>query len=281
MKHKILKPFLLLLCFVIAGYAYTQFIRSGSIHEINSFDVVDFNKIGSAGALVLFDVDETLIQPEDGYVRNAHSQRAKDFRESLKQRYSDIKDWNKLAGIILIEAKRPLIEPQVIDKIAILKKRRMTILAITAMNTGKHEPYGRLEEWRYQHLKSLGFQGDFQDQSFPIEGFGARPVFYKGIIATDLEPKGKVLGVVLDKLKLMPSEILMFDDHLDFLESVEKECQKRHIAFVGFHYKGAKKRLWDQDLIEFQADHLIHHQKWLSDQEASILMKDQYYRKEN
>lgn len=209
----------LLFCIAIFASAAFFFTREGSISDIQSFDEVDFSQLGSPGALVLFDVDKTLIQPEDSYVSNA------DFHH----------------------VKYLLVEPSIIEKIDLLKQRKMTVLAITAMNTGEYWPYESMEKWRYEHLKELGFEGDYQDQDFDIKDFKKHPVFYKGIIATDGEAKGHVLGTVLDRLSLKPTEIIMFDDRLSFLESVKAECNRRLIPFHGYHYHGAQKLMESSD----------------------------------
>lgn len=196
----------LLFCIAIFASAAFFLTREASISDIQSFDEVDFGTLGSPEALVLFDVDKTLIQPEGS-----------------------------------------LTEPSIIEKIALLKERKITVLAITAMNTGEHSPYESMEKWRYEHLKELGFEGDYPDQNFDIQGFKKHPVFYKGIIATDGEAKGPVLSIVLDRFSLKPSEIMMFDDRLSFLESVRAECDRRHIPFHGYHYHGARKLMESSD----------------------------------
>ncbi len=202
----------LLFCIAIFASVAFFFTRTGSISDIQSFDEVDFSQLGLTGSLVLFDVDQTLIHQGNLYMSNADS-----YHENP-----------------------PLIEPSIIEKIELLKKRQISILAITAMNTGKSWQHDRLEKWRYDHLKELGFEGDFDDLDFDIRGFKRHPVFYKGIIVTDGEHKGPVMGVVLDRLSLTPNEIIMFDDRLGFLESVEAECKGRHIPFHGYHYLGAE-----------------------------------------
>lgn len=243
-----------------------------TIKSIESYNQVKFENITDPATLVLFDVDETLIQPEDTYLMNEHSEKGLKFRESLIQKYPQIREMHDIGGLVLAQAARPLIEKEVINKIRILKQKNINVFAITAMNTGKYSDIERMEKWRYAHLKKLGFEGTYQSDDFYLQGFKGKPVFYKSIIATDLEDKGKVLIAVLDKLNLKPQKIIMFDDTLEFLYSVEKECKKRGINFFGYHYNGAKKKDWDENVISFQAEYLIQHKKWLSDSEAKEKM---------
>ncbi|MCE2991612.1 MAG: DUF2608 domain-containing protein [Candidatus Jidaibacter sp.] len=247
--------------------------QTNTIKSIQSYDQVDFENITDPATVVLFDVDETLIQPEDTYLINEHSERGLRFRQSLIQKHPKIMKMHDIGGIILDQAARPLIEKEVINKIRTLKKNNINVFAITAMNTGEYSNIGRMERWRYEHLKKLGFEGTYQNYDFYLQGFKRKPVFYKSIIATDLEDKGEVLMATLDKINLRPQKIIMFDDTLEFLYSVEKECKKRGIIFFGYHYNGAKKKDWDENVISFQAEYLIKHKKWLSDAEVKEKMR--------
>lgn len=245
---------------------------SSSIKDIKSYKEVDLENIIDSTTLVLFDVDETLIQPEDSFLINEHTERGLEFRRSFIQKNPEIMKMHDIGGILLEQAARPLIEKEVIDIINILKKNNINVFAITAMNTGEYSSIGRMEKWRYSHLKNLGFEGTHKNEDFFLNGFKRNPVFYKGIIATDLEDKGKVLIDVLDQINLKPHKIIMFDDSLEFLESVEKACNKRQINFFGYRYNGAKKKDWNEKLISFQFEYLIKHKKWLSDEEAEQKM---------
>ena len=149
------------------------------------------------------------------------------------------------------------------------------MIVCTGMNTGPYGSLPSLEEWRYSHLKSLGFQGSYGDLIFSLPNFKRNPVFYKGVLATDLESKGPVLGAFLDQVGLKPHKIVMFDDHLSDLQSVQKECEKRGIAFQGYQYQRAHSKPWDEALIQFQAEYLIKHKRWLNDEEVRHLMIQQ------
>lgn len=118
----------------------------------------------------------------------------------------------------------------------------------------------------------MGFKGNFEDQVIRFESHKRHPVFYKGILATDLEEKGQTLSKLLDYLHLKTKHIVMFDDDLELLKSVQEECQKRRIRFQGYHYHGAKSKQWNEKLIQFQAAHLIKSGIWLSDAEAKKRM---------
>lgn len=242
-----------------------------NIETIQSFNSIDFNSI-KPESLVVFDVDETLIQPVDTFLINEHSTEGKDFLKKLMQTYPVIKSDNHIASIMLQEAQRPLLEPSVIHDVSKLKNRGVFVIACTAMNTGPYGIHSSLEEWRYNHLKSLGFEGSFGNTIFPISYSVRKPIFYKGLLATDLQPKGPIVGKFIDAMKLKPKDIIMIDDDNDCLLSVKAECEKRSINFTGYEYKGYKTAPWDEDLVQFQADYLFKHKKWLNDKDAKALM---------
>ncbi len=241
------------------------------IKTIHSFNEINFNKI-KPGTLVIFDVDETLIQPLDSYYINEHTPQAHEFRKKLFMKHPEIKNWDIYADITLKEVKRPLIEPMVISKIKELEGKGVYVIACTAMNTGKFGTLERLEAWRYEHLASLGFQGHFGDLIIDLSLENRKPVFYKGILATDLLTKGLVVFAFLDHIHLIPKEIVMVDDSIEFLESMLQECKKRNISYQGYLYQGARQKFWDKKLIEFQSEYLIKHKKWLSDNEARAIL---------
>lgn len=245
-----------------------------SIKSINSFNEVNFDAI-ETDMLVLFDVDETLIQPTDVYMVNEHGKHAKDLRMRLQSQHPEITDWSEFIGISLIQPERPLTEPTIIEKIAKLQARGVNVVACTAMNTGKYPMVETLQDWRYHHLSSLGFHGSFANRIFDLPTEAHNPVFYKGILVTDLQLKGPIVIKFLETMHLKPKKIIFFDDNMEQLKSVQKSCTEHIIAFQGYHYNGAIEKPWDEALIQFQAEYLIEHKQWLSDDKAYALMKAQ------
>lgn len=241
------------------------------ISPISSFSEVDFAEVPEH-SLAIFDVDETLIQSIDAYLIKEHSDKGKRFKQKFISDNPTVKEWDALVSTMVLTAERPLIEPDIFNKISLLHKRNIPVIALSGMNTGRIGTIKNLEEWRYNHLRSLGFEGSFRKHIIPIKGFTRHPIFCKGILATDLEEKGPVLGKFLDAMHLNPSHIIMFDDDLDYLRSVKNECSKRHIPFQGYHYQGFKSKEWDEELIHFQAPYLVKNNVWLSDKDAKILL---------
>lgn len=262
---KLLRWFMSVVCLLAIIFLGIKWVTSCSrIQTITSFEQVNFEQIPQ-DSLVVFDVDETLVQPTDAFLINEKSGEAEALRKEFFVKYPEVKNWNDISSIMLLEANRPLIEPIVLAKIKTLKEKGISFIACTAMNTGKYGTLPTMEQWRYEHLKSLGFEGSYADSIQKLPSEHKNPVFYRGILATDLEQKGVALGAFLDSMRLNPKNIIMFDDTLEFLHDVERECAKRGICFTGYHYTAAIEKKWNQDLAREQIDHLIKHKKWLSD----------------
>lgn len=257
--------FLILLCCCLGVTG----CRSG-IQEINSFDQVPFDRIPS-GSLVLLDVDETLVQPSDTYLIHEHARSGRAFMRRFVAAHPEVSDWSWVTPILLRQAQRPLIEPVILDHVRKLRERGIWVIALTAMNVDK---IGDIQThvWRHDHLKTLGFQGDFSERTFVLPGFSRRPTFYHGVLATDLQDKGPVMGSFLDIMALNPTQVVFLDDTKEFVESVERECDKRHIPFQGYHYRGAKTKPWDEKLMMFQGEYLLKHRVWLNDDDARRMM---------
>lgn len=246
-----------------------------SIKVIYSYEDVDFDAI-TPDTLVVFDVDETLIQPEDMYLIHTEmlDTQGKRFHAKMLQKYPHVKDWLRLHSIVTQQSPRRLIEPDVIRLIKWLQGRGVLVIACTAMNTGAYGVLPTMEQWRYEHLKSLGFEGSYSDFTFSFNAGDKHPVFYKGILATDGGPKGPALGMLLDALQLTFKKIIMFDDNIEYLRTVQKECSIRGITFKGYQYKNTVTKPWDEALAEFQADYLIRNEQWLNDEQALAMMRE-------
>jgi hypothetical protein len=255
--------------------AKSECVCPSFIKKIQSFKQIDFDAI-QPGSLVVFDVDDTLIQPVDTITLHESSPEAKKFWEWLSTKYALDFDfygpvWNHW---YMYEAKSRLIEPYIIDNIEQLKARGIPVIACTFIYTGFHNNSSKepLEEWRYNHLKSLGFEGSYNTKILKFTIDDKHPVFYKGILATDKVAKGKAIGAFLDKMHMQPTTILMFDDNQSFLRTVQEECEDRGIAFKGYQYQGTVSKPWDEDLVRFQGRYFVKHKRWLSDQEAQEMM---------
>lgn len=134
-----------------------------------------------------------------------------------------------------------LVEPEIISQLQLLKNNNVPFIACTAMQA-EQGSFKACIERRYEHLKLLGFEASYIDLIFSVDISSKRlPLFYKGILGTNSEQKGIVIGVFLDITQISPKNIMMFDDNPRFLQTVQQECKKRGIRFIGYLYTGAQK----------------------------------------
>lgn len=234
--------------------------------------------------LVLFDVDDTLtyninvpFQPwffKTKIGKKFHTEVGKHFQSK-----DDSRMYRKRfrAHRMRTFTDQPL-EPEIIHEIKKLQNRGVPVIALTRMNTGS---LGRtlipsLPKWRYEKLQKVGidFSSSFKQQEVVLTKLVSyadrHPVFYKGILLTDMFPKGKVLGEFLDVMKLKPKKVIFFDDRIRFIRSVEKEMYKRNIAFSGYAYRAIDElpQTFDQKILDYQLKHLKEHDEFISDEKA-------------
>ncbi|HEV2601951.1 MAG TPA: DUF2608 domain-containing protein [Candidatus Babeliales bacterium] len=267
-----LVPFLIILaCTSFGSWFYTT--ANSPIQTIHSFNEVDFDAIDT-DTLVLFDVDETLVQPIDTAFTKNWAKRD-NFQKKLIAEHPEIKNWDIYMSIAVTDIPRPLLEPMIIDTIAKLQNRGVAVIACTAMETGKYATIEKLEAWRYNHLASLGFHGSFANIMVNLPTKARNPVFYKGVLVTDSELKGPIVFSFLDYIHRTPKKIILFDDYMPQLKSIEQACKENNISFQGYHYEGAIEKPWDDELIQFQAEYLLKNKQWLPDADARVLMQQQ------
>jgi hypothetical protein len=241
-----------------------------SIVSVNSYNEIDFAAIDEK-TLVIFDVDETLIQPDDAYVMHEFGSDTKQLQHEFKQRYPH-NHWIHFESLITEQASRSLIEPEIIQIIRQLQEKGITVIACTYMKSGPYGHIKALEEWRYNHLKHIGFIGAYENLIVRFSSNNAHPLFYRGILITDAQEKGPVLGAWLDAMHIHPPEIIVFDDYMENITSIARECRKRNITFVGYHYQGAKKKKLDIPTARWQLEKLIESGQWISDEDVQNII---------
>ena len=264
--------------FLLVLFNYSMYINS--IEHIHSFSqaqsVLDD---ADTGTLVVFDVDDTLIRPKDKILQrcysyiNAWKLVDAEFRKMVNEEEHTL-------SRLYIQAKRELIEPGISQLIATLQARNIKVIACTHLRVGPYGEIPLLEEFRFNQLKELDI--DFT-MSFDYtcifnqcqQDFNNWPLFYKGILFTNLCTKGEVLGAFIDLLDVKPRKIIFFDDQLPNLVSVQNELLKRAITFYGYCYKtvpGLESK-FNAAVATYQINYFNTYQIWLSDTKAEELLR--------
>ncbi len=225
-----------------------------NIKNIEYYDEADcFFKDASEEDIVLFDVDETLTTSNDFLARGFQPPLL--FKAYLAIAYfSEIFKQNKaeeLYSRIWKQSPRFLVENCIKNKIDELKNRGCSVLALTAINSGKCGVIENMPVWRYENLKKLGieFSQNFEDCSYEqLKAFrGTYPVLFKGILCCNRCSKGDVLEAFLKqnssyfKEKNIKPRITFFDDKYYELLSVGQTCKKLNLNYNLYWYNGAKR----------------------------------------
>lgn len=227
----------------------------------------------SADDLVLFDVDETLFTAVDMLPRFL-GELPWWFKIGVVLGYPQC--WQKdfftdAITIMLRDAKRVLVEPEIPNIIQSLQKRDVPVLALTSMESGGFGNIASMPVWRANMLHDFGIT---MSQVYPDTIFTAlpmyrnnHPVLYQGIMCCNQQPKGVVLEAFLQHCKLKPKRIVFFDDNIHSVQSVAECCKKHNIAFEGFEYRGAEALggIWDTQQALRQLDLLLKEHRWVSD----------------
>ncbi len=232
--------------------------------------------------LLMFDVDYTLIVGCDAIwhlkgreVR--YKVRAEIFENPallLFERYPE----GYLHGRMIeaLETHSMLVDPASPQLIRDLQKRGVPVIAFTASSGG---PLGEIEsmaDLRCEQLRAFGF---FFETTFPeldsIEfskqpGKAFPPLFHHGVLFASNHTKGEVLPHLLSQLSWHPRKVVMVDDRLEQLQSIEKALESTGIEFIGLHYRAAEELPYqvDEELARFQFHHLAETGEWLHDDEA-------------
>lgn len=231
-------------------------------------------------SLALFDVDYTLIVPDDAILRPLGEELKKKIVSKTLNDPFVVPEGKYprgyLSSKIMLHAKSSLVDPQSLLLIKNLQDKHVPTIAITAMPAGKFGIIENLADWRIEELKQFGF--DFSN-AFPKtayvdlqkeKGKEFKPLFKSGVLFTSKHPKGDILKQFLQMIHFHPNKVILVDDRMEYLESVESVLSEMGIEFFGFYYTAAEKLpcTIDEELAKFQFDYIVKHAKWLSDEKA-------------
>lgn len=245
-----------------------------SIQELESvFNSADEN------TLVVFDIDHVLVVSKDHYIhpnaekiyfKHVDRQKKKQITKEQKQKFYDT------MRLTLTAPERVIVEKETPGMIKHMQNRGVKVVALTALPT---DIFGFLytERWRVQQLRDLGidFSVAFPQWSIRMLDTFAHsrdkaPSYHDGIIFSKNFSKGEVLRAFFAESNFYPKKVIFIDDLRENLESVEKELKDFDVEIQGYHYNGAKSyyKTVNEKVIEYQVDHLIDNEQWLSDEEV-------------
>ena len=286
MKEIFMKLTKLILPSIIAT-ALSSCWPSHNIHTVKNFDKLE-QEISALdeNSLVVFDVDDTLIAKKDKIIRHV--------TVPYKQLWLVVKYGPQVANKekrlyvfsrILKDAPRELTDKQLPCIIKQLKKRGTKIIALTNGESGRLGVIENFSDFRLQEFEELGL--NFSD-SFPTTKSleiqvkapthdGMLPLFKRGIICGNRVDKGQVLASFLCQLQWKPKRVIFIDDDKKFVTQVAVAMKQEEIDFLGLHYikqkLEAETTTIDLTVADFQFNHLLKHDEWLSDEQVKKLNK--------
>jgi hypothetical protein len=216
----------------------SMFIDQSEIHEIREYkDVAYLFAHPDPRTLFVFDVDDTLIinptystPPKKGLTFDAF---IKEFSRGVQ------------------DTAYRLIDPLILEYITSIQRQGVKVVGLTHCINGS---FGMgpgmimvpsLPRLRYEKLKDIGFDfsSSFENQEITfcctIETRDFHPLYYKGILFTDLMDKGSFLGGFLENIGWTPRNVVFFDDKRENVYSVLQAMHRRNIPCEGFLYQGA------------------------------------------
>ena len=225
--------------------------------------------------LVVFDVGDVILQTHSRILRHI----SKPLREQIKKEVFQTSDslrqtalWSKL----LLTEPRRLVDPRLPKLISKMKTQKAKIIALTSIHQGPFGLIPSMEEWRLEMLKSFGihFADSFDLEEFILEELAPNtekpaPRFKKGILFSHGLSKGLVLNTFLQKIKFKPEAIILIDDQINNLETIQLICKQQEITFHGYHYlPESSQEKADEAIAKIQLQHLHDHEIWLSEEEV-------------
>lgn len=246
---------------------------AGEILTTNDFAVIEkeAEKLDK-DSFVLFDVDATLIVPNDDILKP----KCKALFKELIASYTD----RELFREIRMKAPHTLVDDRSIGLVKKLQQNHIPVIAFTAARA-KVRGVEQLGVWRVEELKRYGF--DFSG-AFPNCNFlefpkyvdqKFFPLFMSGVLYASLHPKGDILTLFLQKMKFEPNKVIFVDDELQQVQSVIEALDELDIPCLGIHYTLANEAPCNisLELARFQIDYFVEHDIWLSDKAAKELFE--------
>jgi len=242
---------------------------------------------GGKSTVVILDVDDVLITPQDHILRSSDLEARTllgVLNTQLRKRLTEA-EMQHLWSIILSSRQVKIVDVDTLKFVQQASKYANRVFCLTTSGVGKFGKIESLAEWRIAELKGIGFQFN---NSYPIVDSVdldpllatkdpiCKPMYKDGILFSCNLNKGDVLKAYFAHQGIRPKHIIFIDDSLKNIRSVEQYCKNNGIEYHGFEYTAAKKhnsKKFDPKLAEMQFNILEKENKWLNDSEVENYLK--------
>ncbi len=207
---------------IVLGLLSTFLTLSSEIREINHFHEI-LNYL-LPGAIVLLDIDNTTLEPE-----NPGQIASEQWFATLIKEFPTFDDAIMHYCATTLTTPMKIVEPTIAEVVRTIQEQtlllgftmRSIVLAPQTVATLMHN--------------GITLLSPIPDQGFMIQG--KFPVLlYQSIIFCQGKKNGATLFTVLDAQGIYPEIIVMIDDKRQYLELIEQACHERGIMFIGLRY---------------------------------------------
>ena len=202
-------------------------------------DLLTLPNLLDSGSLVIFDVDDTLTTTNDLFGRMKGQRIVQTILHDRLQNgiISDI-ERDRLFGLMMTRSSYRLLEEKSLILIQQFQDRKIPVYVLTGLRTdivGWDNPL----KWRIDGLQHLGIDLRKGTHPDPID-LGDGAAYQDGVIVSGWLKKGEAFLRLIQRIQsTMPRQIIMIDDGLKHLQSVQDMANQQGILFKGYHYQSS------------------------------------------
>jgi hypothetical protein len=237
--------------FILILIAYplsAQFIQHSSIQALDYY--ICQEKHAPQDVLVIFDLDNTLIQPvteigSDQWLEYAAKKEAQEKNITLAQAYKNL--------LPLYFKVQDLIDLQLVEELAtdLISKMQSAGIRVIGLTMRSHP----IIERTISQLNRLNISfSSLNPHQVILEGFAKDPIYKDGIIFCSSNDKGVILFEFLHRFAIKPKKIFCFDDKHHHLEKVHAAAVKNNVECMCIHYIGCNERVEKFDHVQAEQE---------------------------
>lgn len=263
---------LLLLCSSFLGWQNPLTAAEKEILSTNDLSVLE-NLIEDAdeSTLVLWDVDHTLITPDDPILKPKWENLLDEWLGGGKSIVDSLGKTRYVFREVLMSAPHSIVDEDSLLLMEKIKQKQIPMIAFSAAPGGKVGKIESFIDWRIDELKKFGF--DFSNSFSDIQSFTLpkdpelefSPVYKSGVLITSLHNKGSVLLDFLNAVQWKGKKVIFIDDQLGNIQSVVHALEALDIEVIGIHYTAASELPCELNEEEsfLKVSHFLKSGEWL------------------
>lgn len=229
--------------------------------------------------LVLFDVDQTLITPNDSILKPKHDKLLDELMGGKKFITDESGKTRYIFREILMHAPHSLVDKKSPALVQKLQTKGVPVIAFSAAPGGKIGRVDSFVDWRIRELQHFGFDfrpafPNIQTLELPKDADLEFPPIYKsGVLITSLHDKGPVLLNFFKESHWTPKKVIFIDDQMSNIRSVIGSLEG-HVEILGIHYTGASLTPCELErtAAKDQVDHFLQTEEWISQTKEEDLL---------